>query len=405
MAIKVEYIHIPDIAELNRSTLVKKGFAEVCGTCKLISDYPDTTKYIPVLYVYCNIIQRFFRIAGTGETVIIEQMTTTLHEFRELAEAYQRYFVRYDPVTFSSFKPDEMGAFYSTWQRLYQFFIPPFQFENSADHTTQLLISIYPVQDREYIFDLASVFDLKYRFLNLEENQPYYALSVSGISLFEFAKRLMNLFKPLTEKTLLLYGFEKHYSEKALLHASEETRMMALARGPLYTHVLEKAKAAGAEVIELCTDDDLLRGFRKGREFHLVQILTHYMHGNSPENGWLLYKQSAIRFDIFKGLLAEMEKENTLRDDVILDAVTCTNFFDFRTLYSHGIRYIYLSHHDFDTDQAAFVLYEIYTGVNAKRIGWEETYLNGRNHLHEARSNVYRCFFTLARKNESIYTP
>ena len=64
---------------------------------------------------------------------------------------------------------------------------------------------------------------------------------------------------------------------------------------------------------------------------------------------------------------------------------------------------MYLSHHDFDTDLAAYTLNEMYTGINAKKLNWKTTYLDGTKHLHEAKSDINRCFFSLSNKKNKNY--
>jgi hypothetical protein len=400
----IEYKNIADLEALNRSALVKKGFAEVNRVLCLFDVYPDTVTYIPVQYLYCNTNRQFYRMIGWEDRIVVEQLAATLEYFEALWQDYGRYFVSYDPETFQSIKDGEMEVFETVWEKLFTFFIPSFLPQEVPAKPWHFLIAVYPVQGRPCIIDLTTVFDLQYRFVTLPRNIPYYALSVAGAGLADFAERLVRLFKPLAKKTLLLYGFNEHYSTEAISNAPEFIRSLALEREAMYERLLENAKQAGVTLIDLQCDEDLLACFRKGKEGYFVQIVAHYIHSEDAGERRLLYKDSSIRYDILEHLLREMKEEGLLRDDIIMDAVTCTNFFDFRSLYAIGVRYLCMSLHDFDTDQAAIVLNELYTGINARRLGWSARYLDGTRHLHEARSNVYRCFFTLEKMGQPIYT-
>jgi hypothetical protein len=268
-----------------------------------------------------------------------------------------------------------------------------------------MLIHFAPVNGKVYLFDFATIFDLQYRFLPVNHNIKLYALTVGGSELPAFADRISGLFKPALHKTVLLYGFDKHYSENALPGVPGNVIALSLARPLLYEKLLSNARSAGVIVQELTKEDDFWDWFIKGKENYMLQLVAHYRQRSNDKKGRLYFKHTSLRFDILEHKLGLLAGEDRLRNDIIIDAVTCTNFFDFRSLYSKGIKYMYLSHHDFDTDQAAFVLNEMYTGVNAKKLNYGFEYLNGKNHLHEVRSQVYRCFFALAREGELIITP
>ena len=402
---KVQYINIRNSASLNSSIIIKKKFAEINYILSLFENCTVDKTYIPVQYLYCTVIKSFFRILGTDDTIYLEQLSITQDQFELLFEKYKRNFIGIDATTCPSFSGNEYRSFERTWEELFDFFIPSLDFSKKTGKPVNILISPSSSEDTDYLFDLSAIFDLQFLFRPLNGNIDHYVLSVSGLGLVEFAEKLVGLFRPLPQKTIILYGFDKHYSESSLDRLSELNRSLALGREALFNKMLENAKLAGVTVINLESNEDLLDCFHKEKEGYLIQILTHYHYKNDSKKSRLLFKKSGIRFDILEKLVDEIKAGNEFRNDLVIDAVTCTNFFDFKTLYSMGFRYIYMSHHDFDTDQAAFVLNELYTGINAKNLGWHNCYMNGVNHFHEARSNVYRCFFSLSRMKKSILIP
>jgi len=401
----IEYVGISDVHSLNRSWLVKKAFDEVCRSLDMIDLRLDTRTYIPVQYLYCEELHYFFRIVGWKDRIQIEQLSCTLGEYIEICTQYAQYIIQYDPVTYYSIRKEEAEDFYSFWEKAFRIFIPSFDYREASSHPVNYLISFYPVQGRQCLLSLTTIFDLQYLFYSLPVNVPHFVVSLGGLPLAEFVERLIGLFKPCLQRTFLLYGFLDHYSEDALQYAPEEVRALAIGRNLLFEKLLVNARKAGVTVIDLCTDDDLLTCLKKGNEGYFIQLLTHYVRKKEGSEGRLFYQESSIRFDILVKLLQREKNAGTLREDLYIDAVTCTNFFDFRVFYELGFRYLYMSQHDFDTDQASLVLNEMYTGINAHRLGWDKNYLDGTKHFHEARSSVYRCFFALHRKKLAVYSP
>ncbi|MCW3091050.1 MAG: hypothetical protein JWP81_2119 [Ferruginibacter sp.] len=400
---EVYFYNIPDEEFIQSSIAVKKGYAEINYLLAFFERNATDRKYVAAQIIYCETRNCFFKIIGANNNIIIERLNATVDEFDNIYNSYCRYFVQFDPVTYQSFEASEMEIFRQTWQKVFDFFIQPFGSYLNNDSNVNILLSLSDIKGRKYVFDFSTIFDLQFRFFPIQKNINSYVLSVSGTGMVDFAENLVKLFRPVSDKTVILYGFDKHYSETALPGAPEVLRSMAMGREKLYDSLLSNATIAGARVVHLEKNDDLLKFLRKGWEGYLVQILTHY---EKMENGGrMFFKKKSIQLDIFLKLIDRIKQEDGLRNDIVIDAVTCTNFFDFKSLYNKGFKYIYLSHHDIDTDQAAFVLNELYTGVNANLIKWDFPYLNGKHYLHEARSNVLRCFFSICQQGLSILTP
>lgn len=382
---------------------VKKSCAELNYILALLAQKPRTKTYIPIQYLYCEQQHYFIRLTGIDDMIIIEQVNTTIEAFDRLYELYRQYFIEFSTKTYQSFASGELNLFRQAWEGIFHFFITPLHYLNRKE-ALNVLISFLPAQGKRYLLDLSTVFDLQFRFYPILQNTPSYVLSVAGTDLVSFTEQLLCLFHPTIAKTVILNGFDQYYTERALADAPPTIKAMALGRERLYTQMLQNAQKAGARVVALNNREIFFTYLKKGWEGHLVQVLTHYEIRNEIDRRLSLQKKS-LRMDIMERMVQQMRMDGELRNDIVMDAVTCTNFFDFKSLYSLGFRYLHLSHHDIDTDLAAFVLNELYTGVNAGRLNWSTTYLDGNHHLHEARSNVARCFFTLGQLGQLIYTP
>jgi len=156
----------------------------------------------------------------------------------------------------------------------------------------------------------------------------------------------------------------------------------------------------GGVVKELLGVEQFENLFSKGNEGCCVQILSHFHYDR-----FFTKDLSTVTLrSIFK-TLSRMKENDVLRDDIAIDAITCNNYDSLTKLYDVGIRYIFSSRHNLDSTLAAFMFYELYSGENAKILNWNFPYLNGNSYLHEAWSNVVRCFYTMTSIYSSIRVP
>lgn len=399
---KIRLINIPDSAYINRLDQIKKAYAELLYILALFDKKEKDRCLIPMKILFCEDTGEFFRLYGEYEEIVIERLPINETGFKQMYNLYYRYFVSFDPINYRSFEPGEIDQFREAWSTLFDFFLVPVEEYFERRIGVNVIISIGQVKDQAYILDLGTIYDLKFYFRPAEKNVVNYVLSVAGLSLVEFVQNLLQLTKPSYCNTVLLYGFKEHYSSKSIASSTHEIRSMALAREAVYQEILSAAKLVGLVVADLDDVEELLNYFKKDWQGYTIQILAHY-ENSIP--GRLYFRKKSVRFDILIKLIQELKLKSELRSDILLDAVTCTNFFDFHVLYSFGFRYLNLTLHEIDTDQSAFILYELYTGTNAKKIGWDPNYLNGENFLHEAKSNVKRCFFSICRGGDFVVTP
>jgi hypothetical protein len=399
----INFVNVTNPDKVASCIAFKKGCAEFNYILALQAQKSKNKTYIFIQYIYCESQHCFIKLTGIDDTIIVEQDNTTIEEFDRLYEHYQQYFIAFNTFTYQSYQSGELNLFKQAWENIFRFFITPLNFLNGREHTN-VLISFLPEHKNKYLLDLSTVFDLQFRFYPVLQNISSYVLSVTGTDIVTFTENILDLFYPTAAKTIILNGFDEYYTESAIVDAQPDVKKMALGRKELYSQMFNNARQAGAQVIALNNQEVFFTYLKKGWEGHLLQLLTHYEIKNEIDRRLSLQKKS-LRMDIMERIIHQIRINNTLRDDIIIDAVTCTNFFDFKNLYSQGFKYLYLSHHDIDTDLASFALNELFTGINAKRLNWPTNYLDGNHHLHEARSNVMRCFFTICNGGNFIYTP
>lgn len=341
----------------------------------------------------------FFRFGGLGMSLFEERLTITVDSFFELWKVYHELFLGLKPGGYEAPLPGEFERLRAGWAVLFDFFfgqVGGFFIEGEA---VDLLFNVGPVMGQDYRFDGGLLFSLQYAFLPFKR-MPWYVLPVYAQPLPVFARQLAGIFRPVYEKTAVLIGFDKFYSPDALEAMTERERQAAIMRKERYEIMLAAARASGAVTCNLNKKQDLYQWLQKGREGWLILLTTHFE--NSPGEPRLFIQSGSIRMENLLADLGKIQRAGNLRADIILDALTCNNFGEFKELYNLGFLYIYMTPRPLNTDLIAFSLWEIFTGCNGSG---HPDYLLGELLLHQVKAETWRNFFTKWIRHQPVQIP
>jgi hypothetical protein len=385
-----------DSEEFNNSECLRKSYWDIGRAAAYLSDTRLNRKSAVVRFSYCADLDCFYVVWWVDEAIRMTKMATEegeiihLSDFQRLHNSYLDAFVTVREETSELYTQERFDKISCVWAELYKLFILPL-LSLVAENEINIFIGLYcHVANNRYVLDFNLLYNYKFRMFIHPANENIYFVTVTTDWLHSFIKNLIGLIAPKMSDIKIVYGFKPFDSPESLAEAPTAARReAAILREKIFTLIRDKAVRDGKGVVYLHGLGDLQPLLQKGGDPCFIQLLSHYhsrrLSTRSPKS---------IRFKDILELVDALNSRGDLSEDICIDAFTCTNFSDFRSLYEKGVKYLNLSHHALSTDLTAYMLFEFYTGENANCIGWDYPYLDGNCHMHEAWAKINRCFFT-----------
>lgn len=359
----------------------KKAFADIYNSRLFESKYPKhgDVKFATIGYSAEEDV--FFSILASTDNIIAQplyQGTQKLNKegFLSLYSSYHECFISIDRIVSS----ENYNQSQQVWDKLFSTFLYPLL--NRDNVMKRLFICLdFKDENTNYIIDLTNIYNLKFRYYFQPSNEYLHITTVTFSTIFKFLQRLSHISFPIAQNAVLLYGLDRESVNQ------EDSTINAAVR--VFKSLFPLVTEAGGKVVFLTDLEQLKILFEKNASPCFIQLIAHF-----HERRIFIQGNRSIGFHLLESTLEEMKASDSLRGDIALDAITCNNYLFFSRLYEKGIQYLHMSHNNLSTELAAAMLFELYSGVNAHRLGWEFPYLNGKTYLHEAFGNVSRCFYT-----------
>ena len=362
-------------------TSFKNAFADVYNARLFMSQHSDKGNCRFGRIGYCAEEDIFFRISADCESISATPVYTTSSKlskegFFSLYAEYHDCFINIERiVSKTNFEQSQQ-----VWDNLYTVLLHPF-LGNSVDTDRLFLCLDFNENNTTYTIDFSTIHHLKYRYYFHPSDEKLQVTTVTTLSIFNFLKNLVSLPFPEPHNAVLLYGLD-------MVPAKGENKETN-AGERVFERLFPLLEAGGGKVVFFNSIEQLRILFDKQASPSYIHLIAHF-----HERRIFNLSSKSIGFHLVELMLEDMRNSGRLRDDIVLDAITCYNHPFFSKLYGKGIRYLHMSHHNLSTEIAAAMLYELYSGVNGKRLGWSFPYLDGKTYLHEAWGKVCRCFYT-----------
>lgn len=299
------------------------------------------------------------------------QQSITQERLQSLIRLYQ---ILHDERELMEFNQEEV------WDELHGIFLSP-------------VLSVIPTAFSGYIFvliDLAIsgtnhapfinipyLFDLSFFYADNADIDRLLFIHVSDQEPLRFVRKLFTAPLPKAPDMDILFGFPQ---EPNTLHGKF--------RKQAYQEGLQAAEKQGARTFIISDTKLFERLFSNACKGRVVQVLTHF-HNERLYTPDLKYVRTAE----LKHLIDVMFTEDRLRKDITLHAATCNNFSSLKALYNSGIKHIYYSSNDLQTNEIAATFRELYLGQIAAKINCRFPYLDGKSFAFEAWTMATRCFY------------
>ena len=389
---------------IEANPLFSERIVDVCKAAEVMNLLPDTKSKVIVNYIFDNVNNSLYVITHNGQVLNVSEIvvpkTRVNHNF--MTSIYSYYWKHFLSIDKDSYDSAEYGELLNISKIISNIFIVPlFSLIPNPESIHFIIAQNILCEDQELLFDLPYIADLRYFFSLIETNDELIFTSVTHRSIYVFLSNLCSIQQPVNASIVLLYGLKKQDSEEYLQICKTETeRNAAMTRERAYQKIFKLLSGHNAKVLELESLEQFDMLFRNDYKGTVIQLLTHFHHDR-------LFTKilTSIRFKDIEQLIDVLEKENSLRNDIVIDAIACSTHASFSRLYAKNIKYIFSSRHDLSNDLASFMLYELYSGENAKRLNWKYPYFDGKTYIHEAWSNVIKCFYTTMNKYGQIRVP
>lgn len=347
-----------------------------------------------VQYVFSSTDNYFFVLAGTAAGIesgklLIDRNTQLKYDmFRSCYEQYKKCFLAIDNLV----SPETFYELKATWLLFYELFMAVPLEQCRAKRVYMSFKCDYG--DENPVIDFNNLYNLRYRFNEYQQNDNLNVTTVTTGTMLDFLKRMHGLCYPVPGNAVMLYGLRRdHQLIMQNPYSTEEEKQASSRRESIFERIFTAVRQQGGEVMELEDINSLKTVFSAGYRDKFIQLVSHF-----HDNRLYTALQQSLGSKVILSTVKNMISNKELRDDIIIDAATCKNFDFFRQLYELNVKYIYMSHHNLSTDILANMLLELYTGQQAGKLNWPYPYLDGKTYLHEAWSNVSRCFYTASRK-------
>jgi len=269
---------------------------------------------------------------------------------------------------------------HNTYLLLMKIFI--FSLEMNIQKTAHLIISMNLNINNKFLFiDFSHIFNLRYRFGYNTNDEDILVSTVYGTGIKSFIYNLSKLKFPEVNQIRFLCGINNQDG----------------VRGHIYNYIFDLINEQGGYSLKLESLDNFVSHFKGKNENIIIQILSHFHF-----NRLLLSDNSSILFNDIIDTLKHLYVKELLNSNTIVDGICCSNFSSFCQLYNFGIKQVYSSHIDLENDLIAFMLFELYTNHNAIQIDFKKKYIDGKSYLHEAWSNVTKCFYQIMYNGQQI---
>ena len=341
----------------------------------LFNDQSNEKGKIFIKYYTCEQDQQTYLCISrpSVQVVLIERDGAALNKEKLLSLKTEQ------DLLYKEDRPKETDVF-AIWDKMYWTFIDP-------------LIELIPVNFCGYIFvlfedmigapgngpfiNIQHIYDLSFFYSDNPDLSRLIFVNVSDPEPIRFLRKLLSAPLPLTQAMDILYGFPNDGDTPA-----GSFREKAFKEG------MHAAECQGARIHTLGEIDLFEKIFSHENNGRVIQILTHFHNGKifTPELKYIRV------MDLVK-LIDRMFIEDRLRSDICIHAATCNNFSFFKELYKSGIKNIYYSSNELLTSEIAAMFWELYHGLNAKKIKLSFPYLDGRSFVFEAWTKVSRCFY------------
>lgn len=360
-------------------------------------------KYALLKFVYSDIYDRLFFILGTNDSISIGQISEE-DGLRLDKKSLQDIFLLYKDRFLELLNTGEGNIvskgkeYFDIWQRLYKVFVEPLIGIRKGLPYKEVLYEFSFLANNEYVaLNLGLIYDLSFRFGNILINEPLYFTHVSEKSFFLYLQDVQKLPFPVINKMVMLFGLkrmtEREISELPILPNNKAKLKF---RQDILEKMIKLFESQEGLFVQLQSIEDFDHFIDINSKQSIIQLITHF-HDN-----FIHTIDDYIELDDLLSLLRNKKANKSLRDDLIMDAVTCNNHDSFLKLQKAGVKYVHYSNQIIDTSFALLMLLELYGGQSAKANGWQFPYLDGKTHLHVAYSNVLRSYFVQMNKENSI---
>lgn len=252
------------------------------------------------------------------------------------------------------------------------FYIPFFE---DLSRKTHVIFNITSDAELSCKTDLSQIYNLHYLLIEQPPTKNNFIVSqASTDKLSVYINALATLHKPVPATIGILFG--------AFTSQNDGTTVPEIA----FRKAMAYATEAGVKMEDFRSLEQLLALFQKSTNESLVQIIGHFHHGFLILNG-----EGILLDSITDGIVALRESDN-LHAQLIIDGINCTNYTEFNVLYDAGVKLVYTSFNDLNITLMAYILAELYSAKNAKRLGMTACYLDGETYLHEAYDLITRIF-------------
>jgi len=388
-----------EIEGINKCSVLLSCLKDVQKSTGIVDKLPDNKEKVIANFVYSHVYSGLYLImyslceVRVGEIVINEKKINEGF-IVSLYKMYAKHIIDIDHINFKSKEFSELINLSTTISKI--FILPLFNFV-SSESIHFIVSQNINFKNSILYFDLSVISDLRYRVSLIDKNDDIIITKVSDLSVFEFLEKMSKIALPYYSSFVLLYGLRKQDNYEELDFSTVNQQNDLKLREEVYQTTIEIIKKKGGRVVNLSDISQLEDLLIKGNEGIQIQILTHFHYDRL-----FMSNLQSIRYKQIENLIIKLDNVNQLRDDITFDIIACSSFNSFKKLYKTKVKYIFSGYHDLSNSLAAFMLYEFYTGVNASILNWNTDYLNGNSYIHEAWSNVTRCFYTMMNKYNQI---
>lgn len=366
------------------------------GVCHGVLKYVLSDRWNKLFYIVGN--------AGridVGEVLDDNKICQTASAVLALYESYVNIFIKTNNDLEIARRSQAAREVFDCWFKVYRLLILPIRGIRGLNSYKEVFCQCnISVDGQSILFNLPLLYDMSYRFGGINVNEALYFTYVSDGAIAPFFNMLMELSFPKACRVCLLNALEYLTATPGFPESlpREEAKRICIREAAL--RELEGViKDAGGNSITFTDIDDLKTAVSTSDGRNVIHLFAHF------HDGRLLAGENIIRMKLLERLFRRLNESGTLKKDLIIDAVTCTNYGALNDLKKWGVSYIYYSHRRLDTDWAVQVLSELHTGRVARQLNWKYPYLDGATHLHIAYADVTRAFFAAMNEYSKIKIP
>jgi len=304
---------------------------------------------------------------------------------------YREYFQRNILAinsTLGTFEMERRQAFLS----LSRFFAAPLGPFLSLD--THLLVqAVFSLGIDRTVINYGELINLRYRYGLNTAHEDIVVTDVFGSGMRSILKRMSDITPPSYVDIALCVAMDLDIKQNGPARDGMDIRRQ---RDVILNEAMIAARVRGTTVYPAFTWPDLQRFFLS-KEQTVLQIFAHFHYNR------ITLDRGTIRMDALLRWLRSEGEQGTLNSCFIIQALMCTNHEAMAKLYAcEEIKLVHMSHVDLDAIHISYMLYELYAGKNAQRLGLNADYLDGRTYLHHAWARIQRTFYTLAYHNQTV---